>query len=227
MSFLTNLFKVIWDVINKINPETRSIIILALFGYVLYSQINKSTQDIITQKTEQTNEKEKKAEEYAKNTAIEVNRHVRLIAHKDQDAFDVLLLSYHNSKSNLHGYKFLYLSCITESPKSIDTPLVGHQWTNLDYVYYVDELEKIHNQEVVNISNIDSMRYSLPKLYRLLKNSEAKSASFYVVEGKNNPIGIVVTLYKEINASNIDKDKIIMPSIQKLAILLDYDQNNK
>lgn len=227
MSYLTYVFKVIWEVINKMHPETRSLIILALFGYVLYSQINKSTQDIVNQKTEQTDTDERKAEEYSKNTAIEVNRHVRLIAHKDPDAFDVLLLSYHNSKSNLQGYKFLYLSCITEAPKSIDIPLVGHQWTNLDYVYYVDELEKIHNQEIVNISNIDSMKYNLPKLYRLLKSSEAKSASFYVVEGKNNPIGIVVTLYKEVNTSNIDKDKIVMPSIQKLAILLDYDQNKK
>ena len=55
---------------------------------------------------------------------MSINRHVRLIAHKDSDAFDVLLLSYHNSKASLQGYRFLYLSCITESPKSIDYPLI-------------------------------------------------------------------------------------------------------
>lgn len=215
--------KKVWEFINRINPETRSLLIIILFGYILYSQINRSTLDIIDEKTQYTIKKEKDAEQYTKNTAIEVNRHVRLIAHKDDEAFDVLLLSYHNSKQSLQGYKFLYLSCITEAPKSIDVPLIGHQWSNLDYIYYVDELEKIHNQEIVNFCNIDNMRYSLPKLYRLVKSSEAKAVSFYVIEGKNSPIGIIVCLYKEPIVDKADKPKIIMPSIQKLAILLDYD----
>ena len=68
--------------------------------------------------------------------------------------FDVLLLSYHNSKQSLSGFKFLYLSCLTEASKSIDTPLLKNQWTNLDYVYFVDELEKIHNQEIVNFIDL-------------------------------------------------------------------------
>lgn len=194
-----------------------------MFGYILYSQINQSTYNILNEKFTQKVENEKQAEEYTKNTAMEVNRHVRLIAHKDNDAFDVLLLSYHNSKANLQGYKFLYLSCITEAPKSLDIPLIGHQWSNLDYIYYVDELEKIHNQEIVNIQDIDNMKNSLPKLFRLVKSSDANAVSFYVVEGKNSPIGIIVILYKSLPTNMLDKNKIVMPSIQKLAILLDYE----
>ena len=223
MPFLVKFLKETWEFINKIHPETRSLIIIILFGYVMYSQINQSTQNIIKQRTEQVIEQEKQAEQYTKDTAIEVNRHVRLIAHKDTEAFDVLLLSYHNSKASLQGYKFLYLSCITEAPKSIDCPLIGSQWSNLDYIYYIDELEKIHNQEIVNISDIESMKLTLPKLYRLVKYSEAKGVSFYVIEGKKSPIGIVVVLYKDNNVNHADKAKIIMPSIQKLAILLDYE----
>ena len=66
----------------------------------------------------------------------------------------------------------------------------------MDYVYYVDELEKLHNQEIVQISNIKEMEDYLPKLYRLVKSSDAKAVSFYVVEGKKSPIGIIVILYK-------------------------------
>lgn len=212
-----------WEFINKINPETRSLIIILLFGYVLYTQINQSTQNQIKEQYEQSIQAEKEAEEYAKDKAIEVNRHVRLIAHKDKDAFDVLLLSYHNTKQTLQGFKFLYLSCLTESPKSIDTPLLKSQWTNLDYIYYVDELERLHNQEIVHIQDLNEMEEDLPKFYRLVKSSEAKAVSFYIVEGKKSPIGIIVMLYKDPIACKMEKAKIIMPSIQKLAILLDYE----
>ena len=215
--------KSLWEFINKINPETRSLIIILLFGYVLYSQINQSTHEQIKEQHELAIKEEKEAEEYAKDKAIEVNRHVRLIAHKDKDAFNVLLLSYHNTKQTLQGFKFLYLSCLTESPKTIDTPLLKNQWTNLDYIYYVDELEKLHNQEIVHISNLEEMKDDLPKLYRLVKFSEAKAVSFYIVEGKRSPIGIIVLLYKDPIACKMEKAKIIMPSIQKLAILLDYE----
>lgn len=220
---VVNYIKKLWEFINKLNPETRSLIIILLFGYVLYSQISQSTQNQIQQQYEQVIQNEKIAEEYAKEKAIEVNRHVRLIAHEDKEAFDVLLLSYHNSKQNLQGFRFLYLSCLTEVPKSIDTPLLKNQWSNMDYIYYVDELEKIHNQEIVNISNIKQMEDDLPKLYRLVKSSDANAVSFYVIEGKKSPIGILVLLYKEPVTSQMDKAKIIMPSIQKLAILLDYE----
>lgn len=212
-----------WEFINKINPETRSLIIILLFGYVLYIQINQSTQNQIKEQHRQSIQAEKEAEEYAKDKAIEINRHVRLIAHKDKDAFDVLLLSYHNTKQTLQGFKFLYLSCLTESPKYIDTSLLKSQWTNLDYIYYVDELEKIHNQEIVHIPDLSKMEDDLPKLYRLVKASDAKSVSFYVVEGKKSPIGILVMLYKDPTFCKMEKTKIIMPSIQKLAILLDYE----
>lgn len=215
--------KQVWEFMNKINPETRTLIIILLFGYVLYTQINQSTNQQLKAQTEQIAKVEKEAEEYAKDKAIEVNRHVRLIAHKDKDAFDVLLLSYHNSKQSLQGFKFLYLSCITEAPKSIDTPLLKSQWTNLDYIYFVDELEKIHNQEIVNFTDLQEMQEDLPKLYRLVKGSDANAVSFYVIEGKKSPIGLLVLLYKDSIGCQLDKAKIIMPSIQKLATLLDYE----
>ena len=217
--------KRVWEFINKISPETRSLIILLLFGYVLYTQINQSTQTKLDKQYQKALIEEKEAEEYAKDKAIEINRHVRLIAQKDKDAFDVLLLSYHNSKQTLQGFKFLYLSCLTESPKSIESPLLKNQWTNMDYIYYVDELEKLHNQEIVHIANLSEMEDDLPKLYRLVKSSDANAVSFYVIEGKKTPIGILVMLYKDSIACKMEKAKIVMPSIQKLAILLDYENN--
>ena len=222
MTGILNWLKGIWDFINRLHPETRSLIIMLLFGYVLYSQINKSTSDKLKEQQEQTVKKEKDAENYTKKKASEINRHIRLIAHRDADAFDVLLLSYHNNTESLSGLKFLYLSCLTEAPRSIDTPLLKSQWTSLDYIYYVDELERIHNQEIVQIEDISKMKYSLPKLYRLVQSSDANAAAFYVIEGKKFPIGIIVVLYHQPVQDYTEKAAIVMPSIQKLAILLDY-----
>jgi hypoxanthine phosphoribosyltransferase len=83
----------------------------------------------------------------------------------------------------------------------------------MDYIYYVDELEKLHNQGIVLVDDIEKMRNSLPKLYRMVKMSEANAVSFYIIEGKQTPIGIVVLLYKDKPKSLADKAKIIMPSI--------------
>jgi len=32
-----------WELLNKLNPETRSLIIIFLFGWILYSQITSET----------------------------------------------------------------------------------------------------------------------------------------------------------------------------------------
>ena len=34
---ILNWFKYLWEVIDKIHPETRSVIIILLFGWILYS----------------------------------------------------------------------------------------------------------------------------------------------------------------------------------------------
>jgi hypothetical protein len=57
------------------------------------------------------------------------------------------------------------------------------------------------------------MKEDLPKFYRLVKSSDAKAVSFYIVEGKKSPIGIIVILYKDPIACKMEKAKIIMPSI--------------
>lgn len=193
----------------------------------MYSQITDTTKQYISEKFEESILQNKQAEQYSMQASIDVNRQIQLIAEKDTDAFDVLLLNYHNNTQSLQGYKYLYLSCLTEAPESLDTPLIGKQWNKIDYIYYADELSKIHNQSFVQISNIEQMKYSLPKLYRLVKASDAKAISFFTIEGKDQAIGMVVILYKQEKQYNLEYPKVILPSIQKLALLLDYESIKK
>ena len=70
---ILDFFKKCWELLNKINPETRSLIIILLFGWILYSQITSETAKQIEEKHHQEIVNNKKAEQYSMNTAIEIN----------------------------------------------------------------------------------------------------------------------------------------------------------
>lgn len=218
--------KCLWKGINKLHPETRSLIIILLFGWILYSQITNRIYQQICEKDSQKELFSKKAEQYSLETGVEINTQVQLIAERDKEAFDVLLLNYHNNTQSLQGYKYLYLSCLTEAPRSLDTPTLKQQWNKIDYIYYADELAKIHNQSYVYFEDIENISTSLPKLYRLIKASDAKAVSFFTLEGYDSQIGLVILLYKN-NKKHKETTKSILPCIQKLALLLDYNKNIK
>lgn len=219
--------KKMWEFIDKLHPQTRSLIIILLFGYILYSQITESTRQYIRERFDEEVQNNKQAEQYSMETSKELCNQVQLIAEKDTEAFDVLLLNYHNNTQSLQGYKYLYLSCLVEAPRSVDTPLLKQQWNRIDYIYYADELSKIHNQKYVHIDNIANMETTLPKLCRLVKASDAESVSFFTIEGHESEIGMVVIFYKDYKPYDQNYTKKIMPHIQKLAVLLDYENSRK
>ena len=221
------LLRKVWECLNKIHPETRTLLIMLLFGYILYSQITSTTQRIVRTTYEQEIVENKNAERYSIETSVELNNQVQLISQKDQEAFDVILLSYHNNTQSLQGYKYLYLSCLTEAPRCLDTPLVGKQWNKIDYIYYADELARIHSQSFIQFENLESMGQVLPKLYRLIKASDAQAISFFTIEGHDAPIGMVVILYNKPKKYDYEYAKAILPCIQRLAILLDYENSKK
>lgn len=224
---ILNYIKKIWELLNTISPSSRNFIILILLGFIFYNQIGVQIRENVIEEIKTDLALNKKAEQYTKESAIEINRQIKLIADKDQEAFDVLLLSYHNSTQSLQGYKYLYLSCIAEAPKELDTPLLKNQWNKIDYIYYADELEKIHNQSFVQIKNLEQVRHSLPKLYHLVKASDAEAIAFYAIEGVDSPIGMIVILYRGPKEYTPSYQKVVIPSIQKLAILLDYENIKK
>lgn len=55
-----------------------------------------------------------------------------------------------------------------ECPKGINDEQVKEYWSDLEYIYYQDELSKIHNQGYLRISNIEDIKTTFPKLYKKL-----------------------------------------------------------
>ena len=222
---ILNWIKKLWSVLDKLSPNTRNLLIILLFGYILYTQITATTKQMIHSIFQEEVLSNKRAEKYSMDTSIEINQQIQMIAEKDEGAFNVLLLNYHNSTQSLQGYKYLYLSCLTEAPKYLDTPLLRQQWNKLDYIYYADELSRIHNQGTVYIEDLDSMRRYFPKFYYLLKASGAEAATFFTLEGYDSAIGLVVVLYAAPKKAQYNRS--ILHCVQRLSILLDYENNQK
>lgn len=222
-----NFIKEVWKTVNKIHPETKTLIIVLLFGWLFYLQIKDEIKLQISENAVKVEKDSKDAELYSIESAIEINQQVQIISKIDDDAFDVLLLNYHNNTQSLQGYKYLYLSCLTEAQKSLDMPPLKQQWNKIDYIYYADELAKIHSQSFVRFDDVEDMKNTLPKLYRLVLTSEAKAVSFFTIEGHVSQIGLIVLLYKDKVEYNYTYAKNILPCIQKLALLLDYDRIKK
>lgn len=215
--------KKIWDFINGLNSQLKTAIIVVMLlgtGFVYMKYYN---QTVIKDYIEVVEDQERAAEEYTLELAPFINECVLEIQKNDEDCQNVLLLNYHNSKKSLQGFRYLYLNCITEKPKGLDSEPVKMYWHELEYIYYEDEISRIHDNGSLLINNVDSVKKSFPKIYRKLVSCNAQAAAFYPIEGVRTPIGMIIILYKEPNILH-DSEYInnVSPQIQRLSTLLDY-----
>lgn len=216
---ITSVFKKI----DMIPSHWKTFIIITLFGMLSINYLKTQNEVILRQYTNFKEMQEQEAETYTLETAADINKCVGDIAKKDTAAYNVILLSYHNTQKSLQGYSYLYLDCLTEKPIGIDAEPLREFWTNLQYTYYEDELSKIHNTEYLRITDIENIRLSMPKFYRKLKLSGAEAAGLYTIEGVRSPIGMVIVLYNHKVQFPIEHFmRNVAPDIQKLAVLLDY-----
>lgn len=215
--------KKIWDFVNGLNSQFKTFIIVSflVIGGIVY--VKQYNQTIIKDYIEVVEEQERAAEEYTLELAPFINECVLEIQKNDEDCQNVLLLNYHNSKKSLQGFRYLYLNCITEKPKGLDSEPVKMYWHELEYIYYEDELSRIHDNGSLLINHIDSVKHSFPKIYRKLISCNAKAAAFYPLEGVRTPIGMIIVLYKEPNhLHDFEYINNVSPQVQRLSTLLDY-----
>lgn len=216
-----------WDFINGMNSQVKTLIILVLFGCITYNQLLEQNQKIIVDYIEKVEKQNEKDESYTLKMAHYINEYIYNIQKSDDDCYNVLLLNYHNSQKSLQGFRYLYLNCITESPKGLNDENLKLHWNNLEYVYYEGELTRIRNNGYLRVEDIDSIKTTLPKLYKKLLICDAKAAAFYPIEGINSPIGMVIVLYKHPKKYSLGfYNRNVAPWIQKLSTILDY-QNVK
>ena len=227
MKILITTLKKAWNFIDQLNSQTKTLIIfIIMLLFVMYFN-QHSNKNIILDFIKQNEQIESKADQYTIKIAPKIQECITIIQKSDPECYDVLLLNYHNSKKSIQGIRYLYLNCICESPKGINDSPVKQYWNELEYIYYQDELSRIHNQGYLRIDDVNNIKSEFPKLYVQLISSQAKSAAFYPIEGIDNSIGIIIVLYKKPKKYNLGYyNSVIALQIQKLSTILDYPNVN-
>lgn len=212
--------KNLWSWIDGLSSGVKTIIIIVLIGLLAPQYIDNRIGFFKDKYGDCYEHYKLMAEKYALSTAPLISKEVEGILNADLEIKNVILLNYHNTKSNLSGYSYLYLTALTEETRDIEWRA---EWKELDYVYYSNELTRIHNRKYLRIDSLVEMGKDFPKLMKKVEFCDANAAAFYPVNGVINPIGMIVILYNNPKKYYLGYyQTVIAPHLEKLTSLLDY-----
>lgn len=222
---MQDLVKIIWCWLKKQSPEFLRLLCVILIVWILGNYTLTGVKQIFTDHTKQEQVIKKEREAYTVEITPIVNRHIKSILTRDENANNVILLNYHNTLLSSHGLSYRYLTAICEWFKGVDSKPCSEYWKELDYMNYGEEIHKINIENYMYFDTVANYRNSFPKFTYLLERSEFKSAAFYPIIGVNGAVGMLIVGYKG-EATDVDLDyvrTILNSNIQPLSTLLDYD----
>lgn len=221
---ILNRLESIYNWINKINPNIKTLIIIILGLGILQVNYRETVKDILKSHQIEVNEEKEKAEKYTITIASQLNDYVEDILEHDPSATNIILLNYHNNVMSTNGLSYRYLTALTEKKRGFDTRSCIKIWTELAYINYEDELNKINRNNGLILNKISDGYDNFPKLSELLIASNAKSAKVYPIMGIEGPIGLIVIIYNSQSQYTENYyEKTISSYIQPIGILLDYN----
>lgn len=140
---LLGKLKLLYEWIDKLNTNVKTIIIIGLAFVLLQIHISNHTKAILEDYAKVEAYDKAAAEEYTKMITPIINDYVDAILKGDKDASNVLLLNYHNTLNSTHGLSYRYLTALTERRRGYDTKARIKLWTDLEYMNYGEEIELI------------------------------------------------------------------------------------
>lgn len=216
--------EMIYNWINNLGPNIKTVIIIALTIIIIGVCFKSYTKAILQDYTEQVQKDKRLAEKYTEIITPYVNDYCEKILAQDKDASNVILLNYHNTLTSTNGLSYRFLTSIAEKRQGFDSKSCLKIWKELDYINYGEEIERINRNKYLRMDSIESYKKSLPNLVELLQLCDTHSAAFYPIQGVDCYIGMLVVLYPEKKTYHLGYyQSVITPSIQPLAILLDYN----
>lgn len=212
----------IYNWIDKLNPNLKTILIVLLFGGLLYSNYKSDMREILQDYSKHTQNDKALSEQYTREKTPEINQKVEDILVKDSQASNVLLLNYHNTLTSTHGLSYRYLTALTEKKKGSRSCI--RLWKELEYVNYGEEIEKINELKYLRIDTLAKHEDQFPNFIELIRMSGHTSAAIYPIRGHGDFVGMVVLLYKTHRTYKLGYyQEVLSAPIQDLAILLDYN----
>lgn len=220
-----NYLKQLWTFIESIPNSVKTIIIIILLGVILYCRIvnsfETSIRDIIQKNPIEMQEEEK----YAMEMAEPINQCLKEISDKDKDTYDVILLTYHNTKKTIQGFSYIYIDYLTDYKNDPSKPKVNKFFKELDWMYYSDELKTLQDQSYYRCNSLDSLNIKYPKLYYdVFQELNPKALAIYNLQGVDSPLGLLIILYDKPKKYYLGySNTVIYPYLQQLASILDYN----
>lgn len=225
---ILNRLESIYNWINKLNPNIKTLIIIILGLAVLQINYSQTVKEILKEHQKDIDTEKSIAEDYTITIASELNGYVEDILEHDQSATNVILLNYHNNVTSTNGLSYRFFTALTEKKRGFETRSCIKIWTELAYINYEDEVRKINRNGYLELNKISDGYQNFPKLSELFIASGAKSAGIYPIMGIEGPIGMIVVLYNQQMKHSPDYyRKAIAPYIQPIGILLDYNSVKK
>lgn len=220
-----NYLKQLWTFIEQLPSSIKTIIIMILLGGVLYYGLDNSLKRSINYLIQKTPVEMQAEEKYAMEMAEPINQCLKEISDKDKDTYDVILLTYHNTKKTMQGFSYIYIDYLTDYKNDPSKPKVNKFFKELDWMYYSDELKTLQDQSYYRCNNLSELQEKYPKLYYdVFKELNPRALAIYNIQGLDSPLGLLVILYNKPKEYYLGySNTTIYPYLQQLASILDYN----
>ena len=220
-----NYLKQLWTFIESLPNSVKTIIIIVLSGVILSYRIVNSFETRIRNINQKNSIEMQEEEKYAIEMAEPINQCLREISDKDKDTYDVILLTYHNTKKTMQGFSYIYIDYLTDYKNDPSQPKVNKFFKELDWMYYSDELKTLQDQSYYRCNSLDSLKVKYPKLYYdVFQELNPKALAIYKIQGIDSPLGLLIILYDKPKSYYLGySNTVIYPYLQQLASILDYN----
>ena len=224
-----NYLKQLWTFIEDIPNSVKTIIIIVLLGVILYRGIVNSFETHIRDINQKNPIEMQEEEKYAMEMAEPINQCLKEISDKDKDTYDVILLTYHNTKKTMQGFSYIYIDYLTDYKNDPSKPKVNKFFKELDWMYYSDELKTLQDQSYYRCNNLSELQEKYPKLYYdVFQELNPKALAIYNIQGLDSPLGLLVILYNKPKKYYLGySNTTIYPYLQQLSSILDYNNIKK
>lgn len=224
-----NYLKQLWTFIEGLPNGVKTIIIIVLSGVILYYGIVNNFESCIRDINQKNPIEMQEEEKYAIEMADPINQCLREISDKDKDTYDVILLTYHNTKKTMQGFSYIYIDYLTDYKNDPSKPQIKKFFKELDWIYYSDELKILQDQSYYRCNNLSELQKKYPKLYYdVFRELNPEALAIYNIQGVDSPLGLLIILYNKPKHYYLGySNTIIYPYLQQLASILDYNNIKK
>ena len=219
----------IYSWLKKQSPEVVRLVCIALLLWIFGNYTATGVKRVLNNSKNTERQDKYEREQYTVDITPEVNGYIQNVLNFDANATNVILLNYHNTLLSTNGLSYKYLTAICEKFQGEDSRPCMKEWKELDYLNYGEEIQKINASKYIMLEDDDKCMRQFPKFVWVMHNSGIKVACFYPIIGVHEPVGMLIIGYHD-KVTDVDLEyirRLIYPTVQPLASLLDYNAHIK